>query len=94
MKLLLRGALAQPATVGSQTINYAIAAVLYLVGAAITEAAKMASTGQLQVNKTLAGWLGFAALFVVPILGIVIAYLRGQPIPDPNPQPAPPSAGN
>lgn len=91
MRLLLRGALTQSATVGGQTLNVLIAALLYLLASAITEAAKMATSGQLQLNKTLTGWLGFAALFVVPMLGVVIAYLRGQPLPQPGPAPAPPA---
>ena len=90
MKLLLRGALAQPVTVGGQTLNLAIAAILTYVAEAIPVIVKMVSDGQLQLPKTLTLWLLALSPFVIAILSIVIAVLRGQPVPTPQP-PAPPS---
>ncbi len=83
MRLLLRGALAQRATVGQQTANYVLAAVLYYVGEAIVLVAKMATDGTLNLNKTLALWLTTFSPIVVAMLGVIIAALRGEPLPQP-----------
>lgn len=91
MRLLLRGALTQPATVGSQTMNLAIAAALTYVVEAIPVIAKMAITGELQLPKTLTIWLLALSPFVIGLLSIVIAVLRGQPLPQPEPTPQPPA---
>ena len=91
MRLLLRGALTQPATVGSQTANYVLAAVLYYCAEAIVLVTKMAADGTINLNKTLALWLTTLSPMVVAVLGVVIAALRGQPLPQPEPAPAPPA---
>lgn len=87
VKLLLRGALKQPATVGSQTANLAIAAVLTYVVEAIPVIVKMVNDGTVNLPKTLTIWLLGLSPFAIGILSIVIAVLRGQPVPTPTPQP-------